>query len=155
MSCRSWTSAMYSDRPMNSGAISCSPIPTPTTFLSKDRANTASLPPTMIESVPSTAARRVRATGASAKSTPLTLKRRYQLLHQPRRRRRHVDHRLAHPDELEEVTRERVMASTSLPLGLRLLRATWMPARSSRPIPRLPLGLNHGIVAIARACTRL
>ena len=35
------------------------------------RANTASLPPTMIERVPSTAARRVRATGASAKSTPL------------------------------------------------------------------------------------
>src|SRR6185295_19349085 len=33
---RSWTSAMYSDRHMNSGAISCSPIPTPTTFLSKD-----------------------------------------------------------------------------------------------------------------------
>jgi hypothetical protein len=27
---------MYSDRPMNSGAISYSPIPTPTTFLSKD-----------------------------------------------------------------------------------------------------------------------
>jgi hypothetical protein len=24
------------DRPINSGAISCSPIPTPTTFLSKD-----------------------------------------------------------------------------------------------------------------------
>ena len=35
------------------------------------RANTASLPPTVIESVASTAARRVRATGASAKSTPL------------------------------------------------------------------------------------
>jgi hypothetical protein len=35
------------------------------------RANTASLPPTMIESVPSTAARR-GAIGASAKSTPLT-----------------------------------------------------------------------------------